>query len=208
MKRCLILCLVLFLAISAGFAGVYWRSCQIQRSAEAALQDARQLVVGVSSFSDIQRLSKRYGPYLKPSSESCDPNACDLSLIFDNRWLEATRFARGTMFMISVALKANKVTWVRLFMSTGEGVGAARVFVEQLPIGAQAPAYDIGGKVQTDPPRHAILITARFTPEAASSAKDSALGFNLFCLTEFRACQFSEDMLPRVYAELDAKGSR
>jgi hypothetical protein len=203
MRKVLSLFLALFLITIALCSGiVYWRTLHNKHSAEAALSDARMLIVGVSAFADAQRLSDQYDRYLKHSPQSCNQNQCDLFFSFDNKWLNATKLAPGTLFTISIAVKDDKVRCVALLMSNDRG---GKVYVEQFPSGARISAYQIEGKIQTVPPWHSDLIAVRFTPDASSVQKDSALGLNLDCLAKLRGCRDAEEMLPKAYAELKAR---
>lgn len=198
-KRIVILMLLFIGVVLIGWGAAYLRALHVRQSAEAALQDVRELAAGTSDFGDVQRLSNHYANYLKPSVHPCDPSHCDIILSFDNRWLKAVRFSPGTLFTISISVKDERIRWVSILMSTDSG---ARAYVEQFPAENVNVPYDIDAKLQSSPPWHANLIAVKFTPNATGTQKAAALGFNLTCITKFQGCKYGEAMLPTVYKEL------
>jgi len=206
MRKPLTIALLLFL-LAAIFvtAFVCLRTLENVRAAEAILKDVRSLMPGIPTFADAQQLSKQYGRYLRSSSASCDPSNCEVFFSFDNRWLKMIGFAPGTLFTTSIFVKDNKVERIALLMSND---GGCRVYVEQFPAGAQSGAYEINGKVQPSPPWHSNLITVRFTSNASALQRNGAFAFTRNCLARFRGCNYSEEMLPRVYADLESNRPR
>jgi hypothetical protein len=196
-KRFVLLPLALLAFLLLGFGATYIRTVRTEQAAEGLLEDVRGLVTGVSNFEDVQGLTQKFPEYLKPSSQSCSQNSCEVSFNFDNRWLTISRFAPYTVFTIGISVKNDRVTYVSLLMST-DGPGGVRAWVEQVVPQTPLTPYQVGGKRDTAPPWHSFLITVRFTPSADPARKQDALAFNLDCFTTFLGCKYSEQMLPRV----------
>lgn len=196
-KRLVFLSSIFPIFLVVGFGAAYLQTICTERRAEGLLNDVRGLVTGVSNFEDVQHLTRKFPDYLKPSSQSCSQDSCEISFNFDNRWLSISRFAPYTSFAVGISVKSDRVKYMSLVMST-DSVGGVRAWVEQFAPETPMKAYQVGGKRDSAPPWHSFLITVRFTPNADTARKEDALAFNLNCFTTFLGCKYSEQMLPRV----------
>jgi hypothetical protein len=126
-----------------------------------------------------------------------------LSFDFDNRWSRFIQLAPYTSFTVSIFLAEGKVNGLTLLMGNG-GVEGARVYVREVSGELKTPPYGADAK-QVGPPWHLTMISVRLTSHATATQRKRALAFNLSCLSKFRGCKYSEDMLPECHLILPRK---
>lgn len=182
------------LALLLVSAALYRAIEQPQRQAARFLGQVQELQVGQTAYSQVRQLVAEY-----PGQSRCYENDC--SVRFDNAWLHRLGLAPVTQLQVMLHRSESRLSGINMaMMVAGASLqqpprAAAMVFVA--PHRDSGPAWR--AVITDDAQGHPVKTFVQMSPQAPAPQRNAAFAFNLGCLTRWRGCATSRDLLPGVW---------
>jgi len=171
-----------------------------QTQAQALLRAISELKLGVSTFTDAQRLTERYGgkPWNGPSTRaSCSSRNCYLRFVFQNKPLSYMPCVPGVEFVVGLAVKDGYVVSREVDYSifTTSRYEFMYLMDDDLK-STEAQGYEVKNlKVDAQGTPHVVRVN--LGPLATSEQSGRAYSLDLSCLAKLGGCRTPASIFPR-----------
>jgi hypothetical protein len=173
-----------------------------KKNAEALLSELQNIQMGQTGFDEVRAIAMQYSSHVRKGTGICMPSECNLTLGFENLWLQRLHLAPRTTFGAVLLVRNGRIYYVNTAMTLDSGdevISASTTMVEE---DHGQPSYSVVTKRGVDNRPWQVIV--HLTPRATVSQQQRAFQFNLACLYRLGGCKDSSNLLPSVWQAGDA----